>query len=335
MTRHFLILGTGSVGKRHARNLKAEGCSISIMDTREDRRAETAAELPVLGSYGSLAEALGKATFDGVVIASPPSVHVTQVLASLERKLPVFLEKPLCPSLEHARALPAALAASGVPLVLGYTWRWWPPINDVRTLLAQNAIGSLRHVRFLLSAHLADWHPWERYQDFFMASKALGGGALLDESHWVDLMLYFFGMPRDVFARVEKISDLEIDTDDNVDLLFSYDGFRVAMHLDLFGRPHQKSITFSGENGSMLWSETPNRISIETDAVATGAKDRNYDCQRNDMFVGAMREFLSLVSGTGLAPRCTLQDGLNVLKVLEAARRSSDEGRVVALAGLV
>lgn len=333
MARHILILGAGSVGKRHARNLKAEGCDISIMDTREDRRVETAAELPVRGGYGSVEEALAQGGFDGVVIASPPSAHVAQVLASLERKLPIFLEKPVSPSLESARPLSAALAATRVPLVLGYTWRWWPPVEEVRELLAQRAVGNLRHVRFLLSAHLADWHPWERYQDFFMASKAMGGGALLDESHWTDLMLFFFGMPKDVFARVEKISDLEIDTDDNVDLLFSYDGFRVSMHLDLFGRPHQKSITFSGENGTMVWSENPNRITIEHGATATGSEDRNFNYQRNDMFVGAIREFLSLISGEISAARCTLQDGFNVLKILEAARLSSAEGRIVRLDG--
>jgi predicted dehydrogenase len=68
-----------------------------------------------------------------------------------------------------------------------------------------------------MAAHLADWHPWERYQDFFMSSKTMGGGAILDESHWLDLMLWFFGTPEKLFAKVDKISDLEIETDDNVD----------------------------------------------------------------------------------------------------------------------
>jgi predicted dehydrogenase len=103
-----------------------------------------------------------------------------------------------------------------VPLLLGYTWRWWPSLLKVKDLVAQQAVGQLRHVKFTMAAHLADWHPWERYQDFFMASEALGGGALLDESHWLDLMLWFFGMPQKLFAKVEKISDLEIETDDQL-----------------------------------------------------------------------------------------------------------------------
>jgi predicted dehydrogenase len=53
-----------------------------------------------------------------------------------------------------------------------------------------------------MSAHLADWHPWERYQDFFMAQAALGGGALLDESHFLDLMLWSLA----VFSAVSMAS---------------------------------------------------------------------------------------------------------------------------------
>ena len=55
-----------------------------------------------------------------------------------------------------------------------------------------------------------------------MARRELGGGALLDESHWIDLMLWLFGMPASVSGRIDKISELEIDSDDNVDLLFAY-----------------------------------------------------------------------------------------------------------------
>ena len=42
---------------------------------------------------------------------------------------------------------------------MGYTWRWWPPLRKVRELLSEGAIGTIRHVQFHMSAHLADWHP--------------------------------------------------------------------------------------------------------------------------------------------------------------------------------
>jgi predicted dehydrogenase len=330
--KHVLILGSGSVGRRHARNLAELGCRISAMDPRADRLRQIAGEVRVEHCAETVDEALQVfgSELDGAVIASPPHVHVDQALAALAAGLPVLLEKPVCPGLADAERLAEAEATSNAGLLLGYTWRWWPPLADVRKRLAEGAVGTLRHVRFVMSAHLADWHPWERYQDFFMARSDQGGGALLDESHWVDLALWFFGMPANVTADIGKVSDLDIDTDDNVDMLLRYhSGLRVSIHLDLYGRPHDKSIRFSGESGSILWTADPNRVSVAREASGPW-HHTDYTCERNDMFAGVAAEFLSVLEGSAVET-CTLGDGVAVLRVLEAVRHSSSDGRTVAL----
>jgi predicted dehydrogenase len=326
--RHFLIVGTGSVGKRHARNLHGLGCAVSTMDPRSDRREELRGELPLGGAYASLEEAMGAARFDGLVICSPPSFHVEQAMAGLRAGLPVLLEKPVAPTFANALKLAVAQRESRAPLLLGYTWRWWPPMAVVRQHLADGKLGALRHVRFIMSAHLADWHPWENYQDFFMSDQSLGGGALLDESHWIDLMLWFFGEPESVSAKVEKISDLEISSDDNVDMILSYpSGLRVSMHLDLYGRPHEKSIRFIGEKGSMLWTDNPNRVALSEGQDWVNA---DFQFERNHMFTAVAKEFLEICDGVR-TPGCSLEDGLRALRVVEAARLSQRLGRTVSL----
>ncbi len=115
---------------------------------------------------------------------------LTKRLRRWRRERRCCLKRPVCPDLASGERLAQVAARASVPVLMGYTWRWWPPLIDVRRQLADGAIGTVRHVQFHMSAHLADWHPWERYQDFFMARRELGGGALLDESHWIDLMLW-------------------------------------------------------------------------------------------------------------------------------------------------
>jgi predicted dehydrogenase len=299
------------------------------MDPRQDRREELRGELPVRGEYASLEEALSCARFDGLIICSPPSFHVEQSVAGLRVGLPILLEKPVSASLAEAQQLARVLRETRAQLLLGYTWRWWPPIAEVRCHLKEETVGALRHVRFIMSAHLADWHPWENYQDFFMSHAQLGGGALLDESHWIDLMLWFFGEPESLFASIEHISDLEISSDDNVDMLLTYQsGLRVSMHLDLYGRPHEKSIRFIGEKGSMVWTDSPNRVAVGRDQTW---ESTDFECERNDMFVGVARNFLDMCKGKS-DPACALDDGLRVLRVVEAARLSHKEQRVVRLA---
>lgn len=331
MSKHLLIVGSGSVGKRHARNLAALGCRISCVDPRSDRLAELAAETSVVGSFGSLGEALSRSPeLNGVVIASPTAFHPSNLQLSLGAGLPVLLEKPVARTLVEAEAMQQAAVAAGRQVLLGYTWRWWPPLGRVRELIQEGAIGAVRHVQFHMSAHLADWHPWEPYQAFFMASAAQGGGALLDESHWIDLMIWLFGMPEKISGRVERISSLEIETDDNVDALAIYpDGLRVTLHLDLYGRPHEKFIRFVGESGTLIWSADPNRIAIGRN-MGQQWEEEHFSCERNDMFRAVAAEYLQMIEGS-LAPSCTLDDGVKVMTLIEAIRKSHAKEKTISL----
>lgn len=323
MTR-VLIAGAGSVGKRHAGNLKALGVEVAAFDPRADRRAE----FPADETYAELSDAL-VAPFDAVAVCSPTKFHVDQAIAALDAGCAVLLEKPVAIDLAAAQRLAARAGQAGAPpVLLGYTWRWWPPLQRLRELLAAEAVGTVRFAQFVMSAHLADWHPYEPLADFFMSSADLGGGALLDESHWIDLAAWLFGMPRDLMGDVGRISSLDITSDDNVDVLLRYEsGLRVQIHLDLYGRPHQKTIRCLGEAGSLLWSEHPNRVAIARDAEGQW-EEETFTCARNDMFMAVAQEFLAVLGGERRMT-CTLDDGLRAMRLIEAVRRSTAEGRRV------
>ena len=332
----MLVLGAGSVGKRHMSNFAALGCKLSAMDPLPERLSEASEQVNLVRSYTDTAKALQDSSlFDGVIVASPPKYHVQQCLEFIEKDVPILLEKPISPFLQDGLSLNEKIAKNkAARILMGYTYRWWPPLRELKKELRSRGEGRILHAQFVMSAHLADWHPWERYQDFFMSSKELGGGALLDESHFLDLMVWFFGLPEWVFAKVEKISSLEIETDDNVDMLAGYeDGLRVSMHLDLYGRPHEKYILIEGENGTIRWSFEPNIIQFSCN-IQPVWQTRKFEYERNDMFVEVAREFLQVIAGK-LEMSCTLQDGLEVLRIIEACRRSSDTGRVIYLKDIV
>ena len=329
---HILVIGCGSVGRRHARNFNALGCQISGMDPRSERLDQVAGELPLQFRFTSMESALQKSgAFTGIVVCSPPNFHVTQSIAGLDAGLPVLLEKPVSPELPGALQLFKRVQARD-RLLLGYTYRWWEPIRRLKTLMDSGRVGALRRARFLMSAHLADWHPWESYQEFFMASRELGGGALLDESHFIDLMLWFFGMPERLFARVEKISNLEISTDDFVEISAVYpEGLRVSIHLDLIGRPHEKQIAVVGEEGTLQCLFDPNEVRFGATPESRWETE-SFSIERNDMFMAVAREFLGLVDNADRHANCSIRDGLNVLHVIEACRESQRTGREIGLA---
>ena len=66
--------------------------------------------------------------------------------------------------------------------------------------------------------YLPFWHLYEDYRKSYAAKKELGGGALRTLSHEIDLGQYLFGNYNKIFAKISKISDLDINVDDSTDI---------------------------------------------------------------------------------------------------------------------
>ncbi len=328
MKKHFLIIGSGSIGQRHALNFSSLGCDISCVDLRNDRINELKSKVKIINSFNSVEDSLVN-NYDGIIICTPTLYHKEQSILSLEKDIPILLEKPLSINLKDALKIKEKLNNNFDKIFLGYTWRWWKPLQEIKKDLSSNKIGNINHVQFHMSAHLADWHPWEPYQEFFMSKKELGGGALLDESHWIDLMIWFFGMPNSLFSKVSKISNLEINSDDNVDVICQYDNFFVTIHLDLFGRPHEKFIRFIGDEGTILWTASPNRIRYSNNWDQIW-EDENFEFERNDMFMSLAQDFILFLDGKK-KPLCNFEDGLKVMKLIELIRESDKTDRSVKI----
>jgi predicted dehydrogenase len=324
----ILVVGYGSAGQRHARNLAKRGAIISAVDN-DPKRFEATGGPKLRGGFATVEQALASERFGAVVIATPTAFHVDQTVALLRAGLPVMLEKPVSPDLKSAQLLSDVQAEANVPVLLGYTWRWWPALIELRARLKSGVIGRPLRAEFVMASHLEDWHPGEPLSEFFMSKAALGGGALLDESHWLDQMLWMFGEPEEIAADVERVSALPIDSDDHVELRAFYpDGLRVRVHLDLYTRPTERSIAIYGEKGMMHWRFETGCLTLVS-AIGDRQEIR-YTNDRNDMFEALADEFLSM--NNRRAVTCSLQDGLSVMRIIEAARDSNKaRGRRIGL----
>src|SRR5689334_13648980 len=92
-SRRFVVLGCGSIGKRHVRNLLALGeKNVVGFDPREDRRVEAKA----LGiETASTMDEVWAAKPDAVLVTSPSKLHVATALDAAERGVHMFVEKPV------------------------------------------------------------------------------------------------------------------------------------------------------------------------------------------------------------------------------------------------
>jgi len=215
--------------------------------------------------------------------------------------------------------------------MVGYNFRFYPPLQALRDALLDGRIGRLLSLRAEVGQYLPDWRPSRDYRESTTARRDLGGGALLELSHEFDYIRWLAGEVTQVSAQVAKLSDLDIDVEDTVEMVCRFASGAVgSVHLDLTQRPGTRTCRLAGTNGALTWDRANHQVllirpdgAIET--IYPGAPQPMVD-----MYQEELRHFLGAVR-TNTAPLVTGDDGLRALLIAEAAARSSREGRTVTI----
>ncbi len=327
----FLVVGCGSAGKRHLGNYQSLGVTdIGAVDTRADRLEEVAQKFNVQQLYSSMDQAL-ESQWDAVVVTTPPAYHVQVASQALKHGAHTFIEKPISSSLEGVEDMISLASQKGLTLMNGYTYRFWPPLQKFHKLINEGAIGKVYSASICFSEYLPDWHPWEDYRTFYMASKQQGGGAILDESHTIDFARWIFGEIGEVACLNDKVSSLELSSDDAAIMLVRFEsGVIGTIHMDIFGRSHQKSMEAMGEKGNLRWDFYKNIVELYH------GDERRWEIfqftqDRNFMFLEEAKNFLECVKN-GATPPVDGRDGLRTLRCVLAGMESARTKRFVSCA---
>jgi len=324
------IIGLGSIGRRHLGNFHTVGVKdLTAWDADAGARNAALAQFPFANVTSTLEAALDGAA--GVVVCTPPDSHLALGRMALERGAHVMVEKPLTQTLEGVEAWLRACDAKRVRVLTAYNWRYWPPMLLAERLLKEGRIGPLRAARTEYAYHLPHHrYPGRDYRNFYMAKAAQGGGCLLDESHAIDYMRWLCGEITEVSAVVDKISSLEIDTDDIADLTVRFASGAVGnIHMNLFAWNMHSHFELMGEAGVLQWRRFENEIRL-FDPKADRWEIYPSSSQLNDMYVEEARHFVACVRGEA-TPACDGWDGFETMKVIDAARRSAAERRWVSV----
>jgi len=332
----YLVVSYGSIGRRHIGNLRflCPAAQIGVLRTNTPMGAATES-LPegINVQFFELDDALAFAP-DAVVVASPASTHLYYALAFIARGVPVLVEKPLADTTRGLRELVAKAAEHQVRAAVAYNLRYKPSLQHVRQQVLTGSIGEVLSVRAEVGQYLPDWRPGTRYQDNVSAQAALGGGALLELSHELDYLYWMFGLPHSVTARGGRLSALDLDVEDLVELLLEYENPRrlVSVHLDFIQRVPHRFCRLIGSQGTLVWDAIKDVVEIYR--VATGQWDRTEfpTLDRNQAYLDEIRDFLFATDATmGKLP--DLSAAYDVVAIVEAAKDSNASGKTIRIQG--
>jgi len=266
------------------------------------------------------------------IIAAPSSLHVDLARPFIEHETPVFIEKPLHHDLGPARRLAAEVDSVDVTTLVGCNMRFHPGLQTTRRLLRDQCVGDPLTATIVAGSYLPDWHPEEDYRQSYSARSDLGGGVTLDAVHEINYARWLFGEVTEVTAWIDHVSSLEIDTEDLAQLHLRFDsGVSAQLHLDYFHRPYRRGCHITTTDGCIDWDWS--RESVRWyDATADRWAEESYaGWEVNQMYVDELAHFLDCVRGEATSI-CDVHEGLADLRVVEAAKESSETGRRITLA---
>ena len=133
------IAGLGLVGLRHAKAISHIN-SISLIDSKKYASAKG---LPHFDALDELIEAVQP---DGIILATPTTLHVAQGRLCVDAGIPVLIEKPLANNLAEGEALVKHAEAANVPVLVGHHRRFNPIIRKAHNIISEGQIGEVKSV---------------------------------------------------------------------------------------------------------------------------------------------------------------------------------------------
>ncbi len=300
LTARSLIVGYGSIGKRHAAVLEEMGCSVAVAS----RHAPQEQGRPV---FRSVREAVERFVPDYTVVCTRTVEHADTLreLAECGFNGICLIEKPIFAGTGQALEKPPFAC------VVGYPLRFHPLVSAAADILIGKRLLSLHAY---VGQHLPQWRPGTDYRNCYSAQRAQGGGVLRDLSHELDYMQYLAGPWRRVCASGGHRSALEIDSEDQFLLLIELQKCRDAVcHMDYLSRKIQRFCLIQYEGGTLCLDFVENRL-MHNDEVQLFALNRD------EMFMRMHQAVLGASDRPSAV--CSWQEALDTLNLIEAAEES-------------
>ena len=325
-SQNIVLIGLGSIGTRHLRNLISLGYTNITVISRSGTLPNEFAQLQV---FSTLDVALNNNIFEAAIICTPTAKHVDDLKQLLQHNIQnIYLEKPAGHNKEALQYLQSLINKAESSIIVGYDLHFDLGLLKVRQLINDETIGKPVSINAMVGQYLPDWRPHEDYTKGMSASVEKGGGVMLDLIHEFDYLCWLMGTANSIAAHYIRSGSLNIQTEDAADILLKFEnGATGTIHLDYLQPKLVRNCTITCTAGTIFWDMVLSEVKWintkkETDQFSYAG------FERNERFKQIMQSFLEDENDSRLT---TLEQGLESLKMVLAAKYSSENNLFVNL----
>lgn len=315
----ILVVGAGSIGTRHMRNLGKLGYEVFAVDIKPEN----------LKRVSKIAKDAFSRVKDGLsvspqvaLICTYSNAHIQIAIECARAGCHLFIEKPLSLNLDGIQELIKVIKDKNLISMVGCNLRFHPAIKRLNDLLQKHPAFNkqlLSHLEFGYYLPFAK----DKYASSYQANRYLGGNLIFDCIHELDYAVWFFGNPARVFCTKGIVSSLKIDTEDYVEMIIEFkSGVLCTIHMDYLQHSYSRRCKIVCEEGTVLWDFVMGKVGICTKEKGRWQwEDMKIKLYYNKMYVDELKYFLNSVK-TGRETFNSVENAVRTLKLALAAEKS-------------
>lgn len=304
-----LFVGVGSIAKRHIKNLFKLQSEYEYSFHIDAFRSGSGGKLDddTAGYISCIYSDYEHAPkdYDIVFITNPTQLHLEALARFHNNGKHFFIEKPLCTVEQLNDAATDFLREDSVYYV-ACPLRYTGIIQYLKNNIDKEQV---RTVRAISSSYLPDWRPCTDYRRTYSARKELGGGVSIDLVHEWDYLCYLFGDPSHVVSIIEKVSNLDINSDDVAVYIAEYPKMIAELHLDYFGRYPIRKLELFMDNDTVSCDLIKGTILYEKES-----RTISFSNDRDTWQIAELMHFLELIEKRKFGVQ-NIETAKNVLKI--------------------
>ena len=277
----ILLVGYGSIGRRHYSILK----KIAKVDIVTSQNIPQKVDI----------KKVNLKKYDYFVISNETYKHFDTLKFIVERvnNKKILVEKPLFKSNKK-------LNIKKNDVYVAYNLRFHPIIQYLKS------IKDVLVVNIVVGQYLPDWRTNIDYKESYSAFREKGGGVLRDLSHEIDYINYLFNIKKIKYAWSNKISNLEIDSDDIFMSILKTQNGIVNLSMDYISKIPTRYIIMHTNDRTIKADFIKNRI-IDNDKIVEFEIDKNYTYTK--MHLDIIKNKKDVI--------CSYKEGLKIVKFIE------------------
>jgi len=314
----ILVVGTGSIGARHARVIHgAGGHELILADTRQDALDALSAELPGVATLTDYREALNLEP-DAAIICTPNSLHADMAVECAQAGCHLLVEKPIAHTVSAAQRIVQAARDCRRVVAVGYVLRFWPGVDEIKRLIRSGRIGVPLCARVMVGAYETLTYARTSWR----AEGPAEGGPLLDYSHEIDYLRWYMGEVAQVACMTARLGpDAEsLVTAALCNLRFD-SGALGELHIDYLQHPARRELDVVGQDGRLFFDFRTMRLALTNPEGQ--CHEQTWTAERNEAFLKQFQAF----EAACLAKAPVAVDAQNATRTLAVALAAIDSAR--------